>query len=88
MAGRGLIAAATADCDMVMNALMGMRGLEPTYHAILAGKDIALANKETLVAGGQLIMEAAAKSGVPAAAGGQRAQRDFSVPGGQSEPSD
>ena len=60
----GLIAAATADCDMVMNALMGMRGLEPTYHAILAGKDIALANKETLVAGGQLIMEAAAKSGV------------------------
>ena len=62
--GEGLIAAATADCDMVMNALMGMRGLEPTYHAILAGKDIALANKETLVAGGQLIMEAAAKSGV------------------------
>lgn len=61
---KGLIAAATADCDMVMNALMGMRGLEPTYHAILAGKDIALANKETLVAGGQLIMEAAAKSGV------------------------
>ncbi len=60
----GLIAAATADCDMVMNALMGMRGLEPTYYAILAGKDIALANKETLVAGGQLIMEAAAKSGV------------------------
>ena len=60
----GLIAAATADCDMVMNALMGMRGLEPTYHAILAGKDIALANKETLVAGGQLIREAAAKSGV------------------------
>ena len=60
----GLIAAATADCDMVMNALMGMRGLEPTYHAILAGKDIALANKETLVAGGQLIMEAAAKSSV------------------------
>ena len=60
----GLIAAATADCDMVMNALMGMRGLEPTYHAILAGKDIALANKETLVAGGQLVMEAAAKSGV------------------------
>ena len=43
----GLIEAATADCDMVVNALMGMRGLEPTYHAILAGRDIALANKET-----------------------------------------
>ena len=53
----GLIEAATADCDMVVNALMGMRGLEPTYHAILAGRDIALANKETLVAGGRLVME-------------------------------
>ena len=47
-----MIEAATADCDMVVNALMGMRGLEPTYHAILAGRDIALANKETLVAAG------------------------------------
>lgn len=60
----GLIEAATADCDMVVNALMGMRGLEPTYHAILAGRDIALANKETLVAGGWLVMETVSEKGV------------------------
>lgn len=60
----GLIAAAEADCDMVLNAVMGMRGLVPTYHAIMAGKDIALANKETLVAGGELIMSAVREKGV------------------------
>ena len=60
----GLIEAATADCDMVVNALMGMRGLEPTYHAILAGRDVALANKETLVAGGRLVMETVSEKGV------------------------
>ena len=60
----GLITAATADCDMVLNSLMGMRGLVPTYHGIQAGKDIALANKETLVAGGELVMEAVKEKGV------------------------
>ena len=55
---QGLICAAEADCDMVVNALMGMRGMEPTYHAITAGRDVALANKETLVAGGEVIMKA------------------------------
>lgn len=61
---QGLIDAACGDCDMVLNALMGMRGLEPTYYAIQAGKDIALANKETLVAGGSIVMEAASAAGV------------------------
>ena len=61
---QGLIAAACGGCDMVLNALMGMRGLEPTYYAIKAGKDIALANKETLVAGGSLVMEAVRNAGV------------------------
>lgn len=61
---QGLIDAACGDCDMVLNALMGMRGLEPTYYAIKAGKDIALANKETLVAGGSIVMEAASAAGV------------------------
>ena len=60
----GLIAAAEADCDILLNSLMGMRGLAPTYHAIRAGHDIALANKETLVTGGSLIMEAVAEEGV------------------------
>ena len=60
----GLVAAATSDCDMVLNSLMGMRGLVPTYAAIQAGKDIALANKETLVAGGELVMDAVKQNGV------------------------
>ncbi|MGI6748703.1 MAG: 1-deoxy-D-xylulose-5-phosphate reductoisomerase [Anaerovoracaceae bacterium] len=55
----GMITAATkTDCHMVLNSLVGMLGLAPTYYAIKAGKDIALANKETLVAGGELIMSA------------------------------
>ena len=61
---RGLIEASSGGCDMVLNGLMGMRGLEPTYYAIKAGKNIALANKETLVAGGSLVMEAAGEAGV------------------------
>ncbi len=60
----GLIDAAEYDSDIVLNALMGMRGLVPTYHAIRAGHDMALANKETLVAGGHIIMNAIKTSGV------------------------
>lgn len=56
--------AAMEDCDMVVNSLMGMRGLEPTMAAIEAGKDIAFANKETLVVGGQLVMDAVKHRGV------------------------
>lgn len=61
---RGLIDAAEAESDILVNSLMGMRGMVPTYHAILSGKDIALANKETLVTGGHLIMDAVRKNGV------------------------
>lgn len=60
----GLVLAATSDCDMVVNGLMGMRGFRPTYEAVMAGKDIAFANKETLVAGGEPVMEAVKKKGV------------------------
>jgi len=60
----GLVQAAMSDCDMVLNSLMGIRGLLPTYEAVLAGKDIAFANKETLVAGGSVIMEAVKARGV------------------------
>jgi len=60
----GLTHVATSDCDMVLNALMGIRGLLPTYEAVRAGNDIAFANKETLVAGGCVIMEAAKANGV------------------------
>ena len=66
--------------DTVLNAIVGMAGLLPTLAAIEAGKEIALANKETLVAGGKLVMEAARKKGRANFAGGQRAFRNFSVP--------
>ena len=53
----GLIEAATLDgADVVLNSLVGMVGLEPTLAACKAHKNIALANKETLVAGGELVM--------------------------------
>ncbi len=51
--------------DMVLVALVGFSGLEPTYKAIQAGKSIALANKETLVAGGAMIMPLATQNAVP-----------------------
>jgi 1-deoxy-D-xylulose-5-phosphate reductoisomerase len=60
----GLIQAATSDCDMVVNGLMGIKGLLPTYEAVLAGKDIAFANKETLVAGGEPVMRAVKEKSV------------------------
>lgn len=50
--------------DMVVSAIVGAAGLPPTIAAILAGKDIALANKETLVMAGPLIMEAVARKRV------------------------
>ncbi|MCO4338203.1 1-deoxy-D-xylulose-5-phosphate reductoisomerase [Staphylococcus agnetis] len=53
----GLISVATYEKnDLVLNALLGSVGLEPTMRAIEAGKDIALANKETLVVAGELVM--------------------------------
>lgn len=50
-------AAAADDVDMTLTATVGYSGLEPTISAIKAGKDIALANKETLVVAGELITE-------------------------------
>jgi len=50
--------AALPGADMAVNALVGSAGLEPTLAAVAAGHDVALANKETLVAGGQLVMSA------------------------------
>ena len=57
-------AAGGSDADMAVNALLGMMGIQPTLEAIKAGKDIAFANKETLVAGGALIMDAVKASDV------------------------
>ncbi len=61
----GLIECATySSADTVLNSVVGMVGLQPTLEAIKAKKTIALANKETLVAGGHLVTNAAKENGV------------------------
>ena len=60
----GLERAATCDAEIVLNALVGIAGLAPTYAAVTTGHDVALANKETLVAGGAVIMKEVRKNGV------------------------
>jgi 1-deoxy-D-xylulose-5-phosphate reductoisomerase len=58
------VAAATDDgVDIVMSAIVGVAGLEATYEAIRRGKRVGLANKEVLVSGGALVMEAVRRSG-------------------------
>lgn len=56
--------AAETQADTVINSVVGMAGLKPTLAVINAGKTLALANKESLVAGGQLVMDAAKKNNV------------------------
>lgn len=61
----GIIKAAREEtCDTVVNSIVGVAGLVPTLEAIKAGKNLALANKETLVAGGRLVMKAVERFGV------------------------
>ena len=61
---RAVLEAAAAECDIVLNAVTSIAGLRPTIAAVEAGNDIALANKETLVAGGRRVMDYAAEHGV------------------------
>ena len=61
----GLVEAAVfPEADLVLNSVVGMVGLQPTIAAANAKKDIALANKETLVAGGDLVTDAVKDNGV------------------------
>lgn len=61
----GLVKVATLDeIDIVVTSVVGMIGLKPTVEAIRKGKDIALANKETLVVAGELVMREAKENGV------------------------
>ena len=55
---------AEAQGEITLNSVVGMAGLKPTLDAVNAGKTVALANKETLVAGGHLVTEAAKKNNV------------------------
>lgn len=58
------VAASYPESDMVVTAMVGAAGLMPTLHAIDAGMDIALANKETLVMAGEIVMRSAAEKDV------------------------
>lgn len=60
----GLIKVATSSATIVVSALVGFVGLVPTIKAIENGKDIALANKETLVAAGNIVMKKASENNV------------------------
>lgn len=61
----GLVEVATmAEIDTVVTSIVGNVGLRPTFAAIEAGKNIALANKETLVSAGQLVMDLAKEKGI------------------------
>ncbi len=53
----------TTECDLVLNAIVGAAGLEATLAAVERGIDLALANKESLVVGGELVMELARQGG-------------------------
>lgn len=57
-------AASLGAADIILNSVVGMVGLRPTIAAIKAGKNIALANKETLVTGGELVLKLAKEHGV------------------------
>ena len=58
------VIASISECDTVVGAIVGFAGLRPVYNAIRTGKTIALANKETLVSGGDFIMPLAREKGV------------------------
>ncbi|MGM0897539.1 MAG: 1-deoxy-D-xylulose-5-phosphate reductoisomerase [Bacillota bacterium] len=60
---KGLIDASTYEADVLVNAVIGSVGLEPTLEAIKLGRTIAIANKETLVTAGHLVMQSAKKYG-------------------------
>ncbi len=61
---KGVCELATLECDIVLNAIVGIAGLRPTLAAIDAGHTIALANKETLVTGGEIVNRKLKEKGV------------------------
>lgn len=60
----GVCEVAESEGDLVLNAIVGIAGLRPTVAALKAGKQFALANKETLVTGGSLVMNLAREKGI------------------------
>lgn len=64
MEGINTIVSDDDDVEMIVSGISGMIGIEPTLTAIKAGKDIALANKETLVCAGNIVTKEARLKGV------------------------
>ena len=60
----GVVAAAESDCDTVLNSVVGIAGLKPTLAAINRGTTVALANKEPLVTGGEIVNKRLKETGV------------------------
>ncbi len=60
----GLCESASLPCDTVVNSIVGMAGFMPTLTAVQSGNNVALANKETLVVGGEIIISAAREKGI------------------------
>ena len=77
---QGLLRVATMpEVDIVLAAIAGSAGLQPTFAALQAGKDVALANKESLVMAGELMIAQARTKRMPNHPGGQRTQRRVST---------
>lgn len=60
----GMVSLVRLDCDVVLNSVVGLAGLKATMAALEAGHDVALANKETLVGAGELVMAKVKEKGV------------------------
>ena len=82
-----LEAASLAEADTVVTAIVGVAGLRPTLAAIDCGKRIALANKETLVCAGELVMARAEEKGGGDYSRGLGALRHFPMPSGMQQKS-
>ena len=83
----GLVALITdTECDLVLNALVGSAGLGPTVAALGEGIDLALANKESLVVGGELVTTLAEATGAAHPPGRLRALRAVPAAGRRSAP--
>ena len=77
----GTVRAATLpEVDFVVSAIVGLAGLEATYAAVAAGKAVGLANKEAMVAAGEILTRLARKAQCPPVAHRFRTQRDPPVP--------
>ena len=85
-AGDGALASLATEADVVVNGVVGFAGLPVTLATLEAGRRLALANKESLIAAGPLVQRARRTPGAELVPGRQRARRHPPVPAGQRQP--